>query len=186
MASAGLGQARGPARHHRLRGARHRRQGRNDQGDHRAGQSAGVSRGRAPAPSERQKTQMFAQRYIEQFPAAGKVVIFDRSWYNRAGVDRVMDFIDERQPAFCEIGLGGATQSGPEACAQRCTVVVMTAPRVGCDHHLSSRSINGLRCGRFGVSSRRRLSRRIRSVSQSRMMCSASGRTTCLSRSPRS
>jgi polyphosphate kinase len=50
-----------------------------------------------PAPSERQKTQMFAQRYIEQFPAAGEVVVFDRSWYNRAGVERVMDFIDERQ-----------------------------------------------------------------------------------------
>ena len=50
-----------------------------------------------PAPSERQKTQMFAQRYIEQFPAAGEIVIFDRSWYNRAGVEHVMDFIDERQ-----------------------------------------------------------------------------------------
>jgi polyphosphate kinase len=50
-----------------------------------------------PAPSERQKTQMFAQRYIDQFPAAGEVVIFDRSWYNRAGVERVMNFIDEGQ-----------------------------------------------------------------------------------------
>jgi polyphosphate kinase 2 (PPK2 family) len=49
---------------------------------------------------------MFAQRYIEQFLAAGEVVIFDRRWYNRAGVERVMDFIDERQPAFCEIGRG--------------------------------------------------------------------------------
>jgi polyphosphate kinase 2 len=50
-----------------------------------------------PAPSERQKTQMFAQRYIENFPAAGEIVIFDRSWYNRAGVEHVMNFIDERQ-----------------------------------------------------------------------------------------
>jgi polyphosphate kinase 2 len=50
-----------------------------------------------PAPSERQKTQLFAQRYIEQFPAAGEIVIFDRSWYNRAGVEQVMNFIDERQ-----------------------------------------------------------------------------------------
>jgi polyphosphate kinase len=50
-----------------------------------------------PAPSERQKTQMFAQRYIEQFPAAGEIVIFDRSWYNRAGVEHVMEFVDERQ-----------------------------------------------------------------------------------------
>lgn len=45
-----------------------------------------------PAPSDRQKTQMFMQRYIEQFPAAGEVVIFDRSWYNRAGVEHVMGF----------------------------------------------------------------------------------------------
>jgi len=45
-----------------------------------------------PAPTERQKTQMFMQRYIEQFPAAGEIVIFDRSWYNRAGVEYVMGF----------------------------------------------------------------------------------------------
>jgi polyphosphate kinase 2 len=45
-----------------------------------------------PAPSDRQKTQMFMQRYIEQFPAAGEIVIFDRSWYNRAGVEYVMGF----------------------------------------------------------------------------------------------
>jgi polyphosphate kinase len=50
-----------------------------------------------PAPSAREKTQMFVQRYIEQFPAAGEIVIFDRSWYNRAGVEHVMDFVDERQ-----------------------------------------------------------------------------------------
>ena len=49
-----------------------------------------------PAPSDRQKTQMFMQRYIEQFPAAGEIVIFDRSWYNRAGVERVMDFVDDK------------------------------------------------------------------------------------------
>jgi polyphosphate kinase 2 len=45
-----------------------------------------------PAPSDRQKTQMFMQRYVEQFPAAGEIVIFDRSWYNRAGVEHVMGF----------------------------------------------------------------------------------------------
>jgi len=49
-----------------------------------------------PAPSDRQKTQLFMQRYIEQFPAAGEIVIFDRSWYNRAGVERVMDFVDDK------------------------------------------------------------------------------------------
>ena len=48
-----------------------------------------------PAPSDREKTQMYMQRYIERFPAAGEVVIFDRSWYNRAGVERVMGFCGE-------------------------------------------------------------------------------------------
>ena len=45
-----------------------------------------------PAPSEREKSQLYLQRYIEHFPAAGEVVIFDRSWYNRAGVEHVMGF----------------------------------------------------------------------------------------------
>jgi polyphosphate kinase len=48
-----------------------------------------------PAPTEREKSQMYAQRYISHFPAAGEVVIFDRSWYNRAGVERVMGFCSE-------------------------------------------------------------------------------------------
>src|ERR1700690_321118 len=48
-----------------------------------------------PAPSDREKTQMFLQRYIPHFPAAGEVVIFDRSWYNRAGVEYVMGFVEE-------------------------------------------------------------------------------------------
>jgi polyphosphate kinase len=50
-----------------------------------------------PAPSDREKTQMFLQRYVEQFPAAGEIVIFDRSWYNRAGVERVMGFADGKE-----------------------------------------------------------------------------------------
>jgi polyphosphate kinase len=45
-----------------------------------------------PAPSDREKTQMFLQRYVQHFPAAGEIVIFDRSWYNRAGVEYVMGF----------------------------------------------------------------------------------------------
>ena len=45
-----------------------------------------------PAPTEREKSQMYAQRYIRHLPAAGEIVIFDRSWYNRAGVERVMGF----------------------------------------------------------------------------------------------
>jgi polyphosphate kinase 2 (PPK2 family) len=50
-----------------------------------------------PAPSDREKSQMYIQRYITHFPAAGEIVIFDRSWYNRAGVEYVMGFIDEHQ-----------------------------------------------------------------------------------------
>jgi polyphosphate kinase len=50
-----------------------------------------------PAPSDREKTQMFIQRYVQHFPAAGEVVIFDRSWYNRAGVEFVMGFCTEEQ-----------------------------------------------------------------------------------------
>ncbi|MBL8420059.1 MAG: polyphosphate kinase 2, partial [Dechloromonas sp.] len=49
-----------------------------------------------PSPTERQQSQMYVQRYIPHFPAAGEVVIFDRSWYNRAGVERVMGFCDEQ------------------------------------------------------------------------------------------
>jgi polyphosphate kinase len=51
-----------------------------------------------PAPSDREKTQVYAQRYIAHFPAAGEVVIYDRSWYNRAGVEYVLGFCtDEEQ-----------------------------------------------------------------------------------------
>jgi polyphosphate kinase 2 len=50
-----------------------------------------------PAPTEREKTQMYGQRYIHHLPAAGEVIIFDRSWYNRAGVERVMGFCTEEQ-----------------------------------------------------------------------------------------
>src|SRR6201996_3790018 len=50
-----------------------------------------------PAPSDREKTQMYMQRYMQHFPAAGEIVIFDRSWYNRAGVEYVMRFCDEQQ-----------------------------------------------------------------------------------------
>ncbi len=50
-----------------------------------------------PAPSDREKSQIFMQRYIQHFPAAGEIVIFDRSWYNRAGVERVMGFCSEKK-----------------------------------------------------------------------------------------
>src|SRR5438105_4331541 len=58
-----------------------------------------------PAPSDREKTQMFVQRYMQHFPAGGEIVIFDRSWYNRAGVEYVMGFCapeeHERFLALC-------------------------------------------------------------------------------------
>ncbi|TKB48374.1 polyphosphate kinase 2 [Ferrimonas sediminicola] len=50
-----------------------------------------------PAPTEREKSEWFAQRYVRHFPAAGEVVLFDRSWYNRAGVERVMNFCTQEQ-----------------------------------------------------------------------------------------
>src|SRR5687767_15358425 len=50
-----------------------------------------------PAPSDREKTQMYMQRYMAHFPAAGEIVIFDRSWYNRAGVEHVMGFCSREQ-----------------------------------------------------------------------------------------
>jgi polyphosphate kinase 2 len=50
-----------------------------------------------PAPSDREKSQLYAQRYMQHFPAAGEIVIFDRSWYNRAGVEYVMGFCNKDQ-----------------------------------------------------------------------------------------
>src|ERR1700741_5399949 len=57
-----------------------------------------------PAPSDREKSQMYMQRYVQHFPAAGEIVIFDRSWYNRAGVEHVMGFCTkEEHRRFLEI-----------------------------------------------------------------------------------
>ncbi len=57
-----------------------------------------------PAPSDREKTQMYLQRYMEHFPAAGEIVIFDRSWYNRAGIEHVMGLCTKRQyESFLEL-----------------------------------------------------------------------------------
>lgn len=50
-----------------------------------------------PAPSDREKTQLYAQRYMQHFPAAGEIIVFDRSWYNRAGVEYVMGFCTKEQ-----------------------------------------------------------------------------------------
>ncbi len=57
-----------------------------------------------PAPSDREKSQLYIQRYIQHFPAAGEIVIFDRSWYNRAGVEHVMGFCTQKQyEGFLEV-----------------------------------------------------------------------------------
>ena len=69
-----------------------------------------------PAPTERQKTQLYAQRYVEPLPAGGEIVIFDRSWYNRAGVEPVMGFCTEQDyekfltgcPAFEDVLISNA------------------------------------------------------------------------------
>ena len=50
-----------------------------------------------PAPSDREKTQWYFQRYVQHFPAAGEIAVFDRSWYNRAGVERVMEFCTDKE-----------------------------------------------------------------------------------------
>jgi polyphosphate kinase 2 len=69
-----------------------------------------------PAPTEREKTQMYVQRYIPHLPAAGEVVIFDRSWYNRAGVERVMGFCTEQEVArfleMCPVWERAVVESG--------------------------------------------------------------------------
>jgi polyphosphate kinase len=69
-----------------------------------------------PAPSDREKTQLYAQRYVQHFPAGGEVVIFDRSWYNRAGVERVMGFCKEEEYrrflAVCPVFEKQITDSG--------------------------------------------------------------------------
>ncbi len=60
-----------------------------------------------PPPTEREKSQLYVQRYLPHLPAAGEVVIFDRSWYNRAGVERVMGFCTEDQATKFLAGVGG-------------------------------------------------------------------------------
>ncbi len=64
-----------------------------------------------PAPSDRERTQIYIQRYLQQFPAAGEVVIFDRSWYNRAGVEYVMGFCTKDQ---YRREIGGSSFFAPE------------------------------------------------------------------------
>jgi polyphosphate kinase 2 len=69
-----------------------------------------------PAPTEREKSQLYIQRYLTHFPAAGEVILFDRSWYNRAGVERVMGFCSEEDAErflqLCSLWERGIVNSG--------------------------------------------------------------------------
>jgi polyphosphate kinase 2 len=69
-----------------------------------------------PAPTEREKSQLYIQRYLRHFPAAGEVILFDRSWYNRAGVERVMGFCSEKEVErflqLCPVWERGVVNSG--------------------------------------------------------------------------
>ncbi len=68
-----------------------------------------------PAPSDREKTQLFFQRYLPHFPAAGEIVIFDRSWYNRAGVEYVMGFAPTKNIAsFSSVARSWSSTSSTE------------------------------------------------------------------------
>jgi polyphosphate kinase len=73
-----------------------------------------------PAPSDREKSQMYFQRYMQHFPAAGEIVIFDRSWYNRAGVEHVMGFCTEEEHArfleLCPLVESYISSSGIKLC----------------------------------------------------------------------
>ena len=99
-AHAGMDRARRPAARGDLRRPRHRRKGRDDQADHGAPERARTLRVVAlGTPTERERTQWYFQRYIPHLPAAGEIVLFDRSWYNRAGVEQVMGFCTEEEYA---------------------------------------------------------------------------------------
>jgi len=69
-----------------------------------------------PTPTEREKSQLYIQRYLTHFPAAGEVILFDRSWYNRAGVERVMGFCSEKEAErflqLCPVWERGVVNSG--------------------------------------------------------------------------
>ena len=81
-----------------------------------------------PAPTEREKSQMYIQRYMAHFPAAGEVVIFDRSWYNRAGVEPVMGFCTpEQTERFLRAGAGG--REGHDRCRDRAAEVLARGQR---------------------------------------------------------
>jgi hypothetical protein len=95
--AAGLGQGDRAARGDPLRGPRCRRQGGHDQALHGAPQPARRARRRPGEAQQVERGQWYFQRYVQHLPTAGEIVLFDRSWYNRAGVERVMGFCSDAE-----------------------------------------------------------------------------------------
>ena len=100
-----------------------------------------------PAPSDREKAQVYMQRYIAHFPAAGEIILFDRSWYNRAGVERVMGFCTEEQ---CERFLALVPQSSvrwsfrtASSCASTFSISAKVSSDVDSRRGLPTRSNTG-------------------------------------------
>ena len=96
-----------------------------------------------PAPSDREKSQMFMQRYMQQFPAAGEIVIFDRSWYNRAGVEYVMD-----SAASTSTSASWSSAAGREVCRRRGIKLIKIWLEVGqAEQEKRFRPGSTIRCG---------------------------------------
>ena len=74
-----------------------------------------------PAPSDREKSQMYMQRYMQHFPAAGEIVIFDRSWYNRAGVEHVMGFCTRGAVSAISSNFARRSRSTSSTAASSCS-----------------------------------------------------------------
>ena len=80
-----------------------------------------------PSPSGREKSQLFLQRYMQHFPAAGEIVIFDRSWYNRAGVEYVMRFCTPTEhKRFLSLGVGGVQLKNAKG-----VILTLQGPKAG-------------------------------------------------------
>ena len=92
-----MGEGQRSASHHRVEGRDAAGKGGTIKASYRAGQPPRFRVTALPAPTDREKSQMYMRNACERFPAAGEVVIFDRSWYNRAGVEYVLDFTTEKQ-----------------------------------------------------------------------------------------
>ena len=111
-----------------------------------------------PAPSDRQKTQIYMQRYIEQLPAAGEVLIFDRSWYNRPGVERVMGYCTERGREA--LPAGDPAPRGADHRVRHHAAQVLPRPSARRSRSAASASASTIRCA--SGSSRRWTSRSYR------------------------